>query len=133
MAWDTSKSADDLIESSEYNDLVSVLKKGAFTVNQSTMNIGDGNHVELAKFDLPAGTTVKVHASGIDPAGTTGLDVVVRNQTDATDIYTDNTQTNIGPDLASGGDGDTVSVRLDNTSGSEQQASGWAVIEISSV
>jgi len=133
MVWDATKSSGDLIQSSDWNDLVSVMKRGAITLNLSTHQIDSGNHAELGRFNLPAGTTIKVHASGIDPSGTTDLNVVVRNVTDSTDIYSNNSETNIGPDLASGGDGDIVEIRIDNSTDSAQDASGWCIFEISSV
>ncbi len=134
MVWDSDKASGDVIASQDWDDQVTVIKKNASVANMDSRTITAGNHVVLERLNLLAGTTIKVHASAINPSGTTGLNVVVRNVTDASDIYSNNSETNIGPDLASGGDGDVVEIRVDNSSGSEQNSvSGSLHYEFSSV
>lgn len=134
MAWDTDKASGDIIASQDWDDLVSVIKKNAAVFNtSSSISLADTEYVTMGRLELPAGTTIKVHASAVNPSGVTGLNAVVRNVTDSTDIYSNNTGTNIGPDLASGGDGDTIELRLDNSSGSQQDAKAWIAVEYGSV
>lgn len=132
MAWDSTKAAGDLVTSSDYNVKTTVIKKNPTTVSQPKTRIDDGDYVVLSREVLGAGESIKVHASGVKPASVSGLNVVVRNVTDAVDIYSDNSETSYGPDLTSGGTADIVEVRVDNRSGAAQDVKGFCKYEVSS-
>lgn len=134
MAWDDDKSVGDVISAQDWDDKVSVIKKNSAVFNtSSSILLEDTEWITLGRIALPSNTDLKVHASGLDPSDTTDLDLKVRNVTDSSDIYTDNSETNIGPDLDSGGEGDTVEIRIENNTGEEQNVKGWAAVEVSEV
>jgi len=103
------------------------------TVNQGTVTLGDGETFTIWRATLPAGNAIKVIDAGIQPSGTTDLNIEVYNQTDAVSIYSNNASYDDGSydaPLASGGTGDDVEIRLNNASGATQDCSGWVTFVV---
>lgn len=102
----------------------------SFEFNQSSIEIQNGNYVTLGTIPVPANHQVKVYTAGVNPSGTTGLNVVLRNTTDGVDVYSNNAGYDTGVPLASGAAGDTVEIRLENDTGSVQTVNGFMKVEV---
>ncbi len=114
------------------------------TFGQATVNLADGDSLQLARTHIPIGQAIKVIKAAISQKdgtyGTSGLDIEVYNQTDSTSIYSfdSSASTTEGLDegsydspLATGGTGDEIIIRISNSTGSAQDVQAWltAVIE----
>jgi len=103
------------------------------TANQGKITLGDGETFEIWRATLSAGKQIKIIEAGINPSGTADLNVEVYNHTDAVSIYSNNVSYDDGSydsPLASGGEGDDVEIRINNASGSTQDASAWVTFVV---
>lgn len=133
MAFDSTKAAGDLITSSDYNTRTVVIKKNPTTVNQPKTRIQRDDFLVLSREVLDAGDRINIHASGVEPSGVAGLELVVRNVTDGVDVFSDNQETNYGPDLVeAAAEGDVVEFRIENNTSSRQDVKGFCKYEVSS-
>ena len=114
------------------------------TFGQATVNLADGDSLQLARTHIPTGQAIKIIKAAISQKdgtyGTSGLDIEAYNETDAATIYSfDASGTTVeGLDegsytspLATGGTGDEIIIRIVNGTGSAQDIQAWlaAVIE----
>jgi hypothetical protein len=133
LAFDSTKAAGDLVTSSDYNTRTVVIKKNPTTVSVPETRLNDGDFLVLSREVLDAGDRLNIHAAGVDPSGVTGLQIKIRNITDGSDVFTENGDTNYGPDLVeAAAAGDQFEVRLENISGSRQDVKGFCKYEVSS-
>lgn len=102
----------------------------AYTFNAPSFNLQNGNHTTLATIPVPAGKKLRIYASGVNPSGVSGVNIVARNTTDSTDLYSNNSGYNSGDPLVEGAQGDTVELRIENTSGNEQLVNGFIKVEV---
>lgn len=120
------------------NGIVSEINKNPpMTFNTPTVKLSDSDELNLARFDIPNGKSLKIIQAGLiqmdGTTGTAGLELQVYNVTDSSSIYTTTSNYADGSyssPLASGATGDEIIIRISNTTGSEVNVSGFCAVVI---
>lgn len=105
---------------------------GGITFSTPTVVLDNGDSLQLARFTLPSGKSLKVYRAQVaknDGSSATGLTIEVYDATNSTVVYSTNSNTvQEGNPLASSNPGIQIIIRIKNNTGNAVSAQGFVVV-----